>query len=151
MQIFLGEIYINVYFFSIFVANEILKPFYTKRDLVTYYWFISLLISMFVIEIGPLCWWNVCFWISISPNFIIFSIFIYYFKEFYIFLIYNVPLFSVKSAFWNTFTALFLIIKVIKQQESRALMFKIAVLPRFIDIINKLWHLLQSFGWNLKL
>ena len=29
-------------------------------------------------------------------------------------------------------------------------MFKIAISLRFIDIINKSWHLLETFGWNLK-
>ena len=29
-------------------------------------------------------------------------------------------------------------------------MFKIAISLRFIEIINKSWHLLETFGWNLK-
>ena len=29
-------------------------------------------------------------------------------------------------------------------------MFKIAISLRLIDIINKSWHLLQTFGWNVK-
>ena len=30
-------------------------------------------------------------------------------------------------------------------------MFKIAMSLRLIDIISKSWHLLQTFGWELKL
>ena len=45
-----------------------------------------LLISVFFIEIGLLCWLSFCFSDSISPNFvIIFFVFIYIFKHIYIY------------------------------------------------------------------
>ena len=47
---------------------------------------------------------------------LLFSIFIYPFKRIYIFLIYDVLPFSVKSAFCNEFIALFLLIKLIIQR-----------------------------------
>ena len=108
-------------FFSIFVINEVFQVFkfffYQKRPLLDT---TILLISVFLIEIDPICWWNFCFWILISPNFIIvFTSFIYAFKSFYIFLIYNfalfynVPLFSIKSVFSNKFIASFLLFKLI--------------------------------------
>ena len=51
-------------------------------------------------EKSILFWGNIYFPISISPNFInVFSIFIHTFKNFYIFLIYNLPLFSFKLEF----------------------------------------------------
>ena len=52
-------------------------------------------------------------------------------------LFYNVPLFSVESAFCNKFIVLFLQNKLIIQQQTEPLMFKIAILLRLIDIINK--------------
>ena len=51
---------------------------------------------------------------------------------------YDVPLFSVKSAFCINFIASVLLIKLIMQQQSEPLMFKISISLRFIDIINKL-------------
>ena len=50
----------------------------------------------------------------------------------------------------NLFMAFFLLIKLIMQQLSELLMFEIAILLRFMEIINKSWHLLQTFGetWN---
>ena len=59
MHPFSGEIYIKVYFFIIFVANKLFKSFFTKGDLIRYYYFIN--IYIFFIEIGPLCWRNYCF------------------------------------------------------------------------------------------
>ena len=73
--------------FSIFAVNEIFKYFFTKRDLIGYDIAI-LLVSILFIEIGFLRWWNFFFSILISLNFIIFSIFIYAFKNLYIFEIY---------------------------------------------------------------
>ena len=99
MYSFLEEICIKVYFLSIFVANEIFESFFTKRDLIRYCYFNNIYIYFFI-EIGLLFWWNFCFWISISANFItVFSIFIYTFKNFIYFLIYNFPLFSFKLEF----------------------------------------------------
>ena len=72
----------SLIFFHIFVAKKIFKYFFTKRDLIRFYYFINIYIF---IKIGPVYWWNFCFWVSIPPNFIIvFSIFTYPFKKFYI-------------------------------------------------------------------
>ena len=47
--------------------------------------------------------------------------------------------------------ASFLLIPLIIKQWAVPLMSKIAMTVRFMDIINKSWHLLQKFGCNLKL
>ena len=39
------EISIKVYFFSIFISNEILKIIFTKKDLIRYYHFINIYIA----------------------------------------------------------------------------------------------------------
>ena len=51
-------------------------------------------------------------------------------------MLYNVPLFSAKSAFCITFMASILLIKQKIQRLSEPLMFKITISQRFIDIIN---------------
>ena len=56
---------------------------------------------------------------------------------------YNVPIFPVKSAFYIEFIASLLLIKLIIQRYSEPLIFKIAILLRFIDIISKSLHLLH--------
>ena len=58
---------------------------------------------------------------------------------------YNVRLFWVKSIFYNKFITLLLLCTLIIQNKSVFLIFKIALLLRFIDI-NKLCHPLQTFG-----
>ena len=68
------------------------------------------------------------------------QIYIYIYKYIYIYIdlfIYNVPLFSDKSAFYNKFIASFLLIKLTTQQKSEPLMLKIAISLRFTEIINK--------------
>ena len=55
-------------FFSIFVTNEIFKILFKEWSLNT----ISLIFISFI-EIGLSHWWNLCFSISVSSNFIIFS------------------------------------------------------------------------------
>ena len=47
--------------------------------------------------------------------------------------------------------AAFLLNKLIIQQQLEPLMHKIAILLRFIDIINKSGHLLKTFGCKLKI
>ena len=65
------------------------------------------------------------------------TIFVYAFMKNIFFLIDNVSLFSIRSAFCNKFMASFLLIELKIQRYSESLMFKIAILLRFIDIINK--------------
>ena len=99
-------------FFSIFIADEIFKTFFTKIDLISYYYFIK--IYIFFIEIGLLCWRNVCFSLSILPNVIIvFSIFIYAYKNFYG---QMQTRFLIESVVRIKFMALFLLIKLITQR-----------------------------------
>ena len=62
------------FFFNIFVANEIFKPIFVKTDFIRYYCFV--IIYMFI-EIGLLFWWNFCFSILLSQNFVIFFPFLY--------------------------------------------------------------------------
>ena len=74
-----------------------LNPFLLKETLLD---IAILLISIFFIEIGYLCWWNFCFLISVSPTSIFFFIFIYAFKNLYLFEIYNFPLFFLHFRKW---------------------------------------------------
>ena len=39
MHSIFGQIYIKVKFFNIFVANELFKSFFNKRDVTRYYYF----------------------------------------------------------------------------------------------------------------
>ena len=84
------------YFFVVEIcidaANKIFKPFLPREALldIAFLW-----ISTFFIGIDSLCCWYVCFYISKSPNFIIFSIFIYAFKNLHISKIYNFPHFFI--------------------------------------------------------
>ena len=65
-------------FFSIFIAiKKIFKALFTIRDLIRYYYFVLILILF--IEIGLLCWWNFCFFVSISPKFKTFKVFFFFF------------------------------------------------------------------------
>ena len=57
-------------------------------------------------------------------------------------MLYNVQI----CIFYEVYSLTFLL-KI--EQKSALLMFEIAKSLRFIDIINKSWHLLQTFGWNL--
>ena len=84
------------------------------------------------------------FSISIFPNVKISLLIFIYDNKFFMF--YNAPMFLVKSAFCIKFMASFVLIKLIMKRESEPLMFKIAISLRFIDIINKSCHLLQTFG-----
>ena len=58
-----------------------LSPFLLKKTLLDTP--ILLISIFFFIEIGSLRSLNFCFWISISPNFLTFSVFIYAFKNLY--------------------------------------------------------------------
>ena len=64
---------------------------------------VILLISIFFMEIGSLCWWNFCFSISISPNFIFFFHFYICFQKFiyYKFIIFCFFLIIWKRKPWN--------------------------------------------------
>ena len=80
--------------FSINVINKIFETLFTKKDLIRYYYFINIL---FFIEIRLLCWWSLCFSVSVSTNFIIFYLFshtVFPTKFLYMFfLIYSFPRF----------------------------------------------------------
>ena len=89
MQSFLVEIQMKAYFFfSIFVANKVFKSFFTKRNLIGHYYFITVYIfyknRSFMLKIF-------LFWDFNAIKFYncYFSIFIYTFKKNYFFLIYN--------------------------------------------------------------
>ena len=69
-----------------------------------------------------------------------FHFYICFQKSFY-FLIYSVSFSLVKSALCNKFMVSF----------SEPLMFKIAILLKLMDMINKSWHLSQTFCWNYNL
>ena len=58
---------------------------------------------------------------------------------------YCVPLFLVKLVFYIKFMASLLPIPLITQRWLELLMFEIAILLRFIGIINEPWYLLQTF------
>ena len=75
-------------FFIIFVTSKIFKILFSKGNLLDTT--ISL-ISISIIKIGHLYWWNSYSWISVSSNFHIF--FIHFYLWFIIFLIYNFLLF----------------------------------------------------------
>ena len=60
-----------------------LNPFLLKETLLD---IAILLISIFFIEIGYLCWWNFCFLISVSPTSIFFFSFLYTLSKICIFL-----------------------------------------------------------------
>ena len=105
-----GNVHKDLYF-SIFIADEIFKSFFTKIDLITT---ILLKSIFFFIEIGLLCWRNVCFSVSILPSVIIvFSIFIYAYKNFYGGMQTR---FLMESVVRIRFMALFLLIKLITQR-----------------------------------
>ena len=59
-------------FFSIFIANEMFKIIFTKRDLVRYYYFIN---TNIIYQKWHLYRWNLYFSISVSSDFIILSSF----------------------------------------------------------------------------
>ena len=105
MHLFLEEIYkyIKVFYFSIFIANEIFKSFFAKGDLIRYYYFISTYSFNWNRSRLVKC----CFPISILPNFIVvLSIFIYSFNFFcFSFLIYNFPFFVNKNRISRNFRA----------------------------------------------
>ena len=87
--------------------RKYLKYFLPKEPLLdTTIWLISILF----IKIGLLCWWYLCYSISVSSNFIIFqTIFIYTFN-----FSYNFLFLLFKSAFCSNFTAS----KVLPQKTS---------------------------------
>ena len=91
---FRRNIHKDLSFLASWQLMNYLHPFWPKETLLD---IAILLICIFFIVIGSLCWWNFCFLISISPNFRIFSIFIYAFKNLYNFEIHNFPLFSYVS------------------------------------------------------
>ena len=74
-----------------------------------------------------------------------FSNFVYD-NKFLWFYLYNIPLFSVKSACSKTFTASLLLIPLITQKYSAHFTIKIATSLRLIGIIDISWHPLQTCG-----
>ena len=57
--------------------------------------------------------------------------------------IYNVPVFLVKSIFFNNLIASLLLILLVIQEP---LIFKIEISLSLLDIINKALHLLHTYG-----
>ena len=129
------------------ITNKIFIVFFTKRNLDTNTFF-----NIYVSQQDRSLMAVKCVFFF---NFNIINI-INFFTHLYIygnilFMFYNVALFSVKLEFCINFTASILLIKLIRQRYSETLMFKIAISLRFMDIISKSCHPLQTFGWNLKL
>ena len=69
------------------------------------------------------------------------------------FMLYNVPLSSVQSAFWIKFISSFSLIKLTIQRKSEPLMFKIAILLRFTDINHDIYcrYSVQTLKYNLEI
>ena len=78
------------------------------------------------------------------------TFFTFFYIQEQIFIFYDVQLFLVKSVFCIKFMALLLLIPLIIQQLSENSMFEIAISLRFIEIIDKSWDPLQTFGGNVK-
>ena len=83
MHSFLEEIWRHSSnFFSIFVTNKIFKTFFTKRDIIRYYYFLN--ICIYQNRAFTLFKFLFCNF-SITKFYIFLSIFIYAFKKFYFF------------------------------------------------------------------
>ena len=108
--------------FIIQVTNKVFVVVFTNRNLLD--------TNTFSISTSPQ---NIFLSISILLN-VKSSLTIFIYKS-QILMFYNVMLFLVQSAFVISFIASFTAIKLIIQQQSKPLMFKMAI--RFLAIINK--------------
>ena len=67
----------------------------------------------------------------------------------FFFIFYIVLIFSFKSILCIKFIASLLLILLKMQRKWAQSMLRIAILVRFMDIINTWWHLLHTSSWNL--
>ena len=99
------KVKIGFNFFSIFIANKIFEIFFTKRDLIRYYYFVNIYIvhqnrSFMLVKIAFFNFSSINFY-----NFL--SIFIYGFQKNYNFSNLWFSFFSFKSVFWIKFLIFF--------------------------------------------
>ena len=111
-------------FFTISVANKIFKTFFTKRDLIRYYYLINIYIA----------YWNrafmfgkfLFFYFSITEIYNFLSIFIHTFTIFYIFTIY-LPFFLLNQHFAVNLQLKKFLYQKIQLQDSSLKKYKIAL------------------------